>query len=1243
MDSFLIFFLVALMLACDGRADDSLPGAVDYSQPWQVTSYTKDAGFAQQRIFDIAFSPDGNAWLAADDGLHTFDGFTWSLFGTNNGLPSSFVRAVCVDKHNRLWLGSDAGAGVWDAQRQKYDPLGSRSGLANDNVREIDLDPDGTLWFSCDQWPEMTETPGGLSCLKPEPPPGQWKTFHQTNGLPMDYVIGYFRDSTGRQYALTPHGWNQRQGEKWAPPSDPGYEAEDCVLQMAEARDGTLFAQGEHMLLTLTQGRWQSHPESRSRVICATRAGDMAAAEYDSERGQLWLSLWDGSRFVRASAMVSCQTGGRLYHLREAPDGSLWCVGMGVVARWNFRAGKWTLYSQLPPPMRVDAQGRVWFADNEHTVVYASQHFQTLAPGRLLEVSDAGQGMIWDAQRKELMVTAPQDPAQRTVVTTAFETAQTVLAATNGAFWIVGQDQKGNGLVVNYDNGQTKVISAPGFMRRQLRSSYLMSATQVLIVAQEHDSTRYDIAQVTDENITWLPFATNPPPMTYPSAITAAGRLWLFGYSGLYEQSQTAANHWQPVTEFGGSGFRWPPVADAEEFLLMFSGGSSGRAGCALYFSNHWQRADGEFSCPTLGRDNKTIYLSGRNGVYIRRQAGTLDLEFLQVPGESFVNITVADPSGALWLGTSSGTLRYQPDRIPPHILIYSPTIELRRAKPLPADIHGQRRFEVNSDPASFRYSKRVDAGDWSPFEAWPGMSWNLPALKSGSHVLEVRVRDVDGNVSATPTAVKFTVLPEPLQNQPWFMPLVLLVAALLAWLVWLSIAHVRQMAQTNTVLSEEITIRRRTQNDLQRARDELEQRVIERTAELTRANQSLNHEIAERKQAEETQRRLEEQLRQSQKMEAIGTLAGGIAHDFNNLLAVIIPYCHLILDDVSDRPDLRFQLEEVLKAANRGKNLVQQILTFSRRQRQERRVVDLQPTIKETLKLLRSALPSTIQIDQHINSTPPVLADPTQIHQVIMNLCVNAQHAMEGSQGRLEIGLDDVRVDEALCSRSADLHPGHYVRLTVRDNGCGMSPDIQNRIFEPFFTTKETGRGTGLGLSVVHGIVQSHDGAILVQSRPGKGATFEVFLPAQTGAVDNIAEPPRTVFHGKGEHILIVDDEPGITQSLKRVLSRIGYRVIIYNDPRMAFNHFAARPADTEIILTDLTMPGMTGLDFARKVFAIRPELPVVLATGYGGDLVSPAQLSNHPNIRKVLEKPLDPRNVIQTVTEILKSDRQT
>ena len=227
----------------------------------------EDAGISQQRFFDIAFTADGNAWLAADDGLRRFDGFVWDVFGTNSGLPSSFTRAVCVDRQNRLWVGSDAGAGIWDFQTHKYNPHGSRNGLANANVREIDQDPDGTLWFSCDQWPETTAKLGGLSCWDST---GRWQTFRETNGLPMDYVIGYFRDSTGRQFALTPHGWSQRQGENWGLPVNPGYDAEDCVLQMAEAQDGTLFAQGEHTLLTLTDGRWRNHPAGRG--WCAPRA-----------------------------------------------------------------------------------------------------------------------------------------------------------------------------------------------------------------------------------------------------------------------------------------------------------------------------------------------------------------------------------------------------------------------------------------------------------------------------------------------------------------------------------------------------------------------------------------------------------------------------------------------------------------------------------------------------------------------------------------------------------------------------------------------------------------------------------------------------------------------------------------------------------------------------------------------------------------------------------------------------------
>jgi ligand-binding sensor domain-containing protein len=276
-----------------------------YSQPWQVISYAKPAGLGQQRTFDITFSPDGTTWLAAESGLYRFDGLNWDHFTTSNGLPSAFIRAVCMDHDGRLWVGSDAGAGEWDFARQTYDPHGSLTGLANSNVREIDQDPDGTYWFSCDQWPETTAKPGGLTRFQS----GRWETFHQTNGLPMDYLIGYFRDASNRQFALTPHGWVQKHGDEWQPPADAGYEVEDCVLQMAGATDGRLFAQGEHTLLILANGRWRPHP-SHTRLLCATRSGEVMAVECDPDRGRLWFSRWNGREFVRASAMVGYSGGG---------------------------------------------------------------------------------------------------------------------------------------------------------------------------------------------------------------------------------------------------------------------------------------------------------------------------------------------------------------------------------------------------------------------------------------------------------------------------------------------------------------------------------------------------------------------------------------------------------------------------------------------------------------------------------------------------------------------------------------------------------------------------------------------------------------------------------------------------------------------------------------------------------------------------------------------------------------------
>jgi PAS domain S-box-containing protein len=361
--------------------------------------------------------------------------------------------------------------------------------------------------------------------------------------------------------------------------------------------------------------------------------------------------------------------------------------------------------------------------------------------------------------------------------------------------------------------------------------------------------------------------------------------------------------------------------------------------------------------------------------------------------------------------------------------------------------------------------------------------------------------------------------------------------------------------------------------------------------------------DVTEQRRAEEVRAALEAQLRQTQKLEALGQLAGGIAHDFNNILTGIFAYSELAALDAGQPGDVRRHVEEIRKAANRAKDLVRQILAFSRQQVQERVPVRLHPVVREAVEFLRSSLPKTLEIDARIDPRAPVvLADTTQIHQVVMNLCTNAAHAMRHRPGCLTVVLEGVQLDAGGCAASPGLQPGRYARLVVTDTGHGMSPEVLKRVFEPFYTTKEQGEGTGLGLAVVHGVAESHDGAVAVRSRENEGTTFEVYFPEYVGlslpAVPDTSGVPR----GRGERVLVVDDERMIADAVRGLLEHLGYRVTARCDPIQALELFRGDPDAFDLVVTDFTMPRLTGVELAREVIALRPEVPVLLLSGHSG-----------------------------------------
>ncbi|MBF0476010.1 MAG: PAS domain S-box protein [Deltaproteobacteria bacterium] len=381
----------------------------------------------------------------------------------------------------------------------------------------------------------------------------------------------------------------------------------------------------------------------------------------------------------------------------------------------------------------------------------------------------------------------------------------------------------------------------------------------------------------------------------------------------------------------------------------------------------------------------------------------------------------------------------------------------------------------------------------------------------------------------------------------------------------------------------------------------------------------------------------MEKHLRQAQKMDSIGTLAGGIAHDFNNILGAIIGYAEMARDDARVGEVDPVNLDEVLRASQRARELVRQILTFSRQAEQEKHPIRVSLIVKESLKLLRASLPTTIEIKQEItDSEAVVMADPTQVHQVMLNLCTNALHAMPDG-GVLGVKLLAANIDQKFLTRFPGLKPGPYLKLVVSDTGTGMNQETLDKIFDPFFTTKKKGEGTGLGLSVVHGIIKAHGGAVDVKSEAGKGTNVVIMLPKIQKEILQTGEPIETVPTGSGT-ILLVDDEAILTKVGKQMLQRQGFQVVTCNSSIEALEIFRRRPDIFDLIITDQTMPGLTGLDLTREVLTIRPAMPIIICTGFSGRVS--AETAKAAGAKEFILKPLRKKELVEAINRALNSN---